>query len=100
VNGKTCYKKEMRREQEVVPKDWKWKGETFVFKEKEAKEKEVKFEQKQAPRTPNVKAVVECIDEFYRANGYSILPHDKKIALARAIHARIQKEGLYEKEGS
>ena len=83
----------MQGEQEAVRN---WKGETI----QEAKEKEwdktQKFEAKQAPRTPNLKPVIDCIDTFYRANGYSVLPHDKKVALAYAIYVQIRKEGLYE----
>jgi len=91
VNGETENKEAMQGEPEVV----RWKGESFTVGQKEKSEAQ-KFEPKQAPRTPNLKSVIACIDNFYRDNGYAILPHDKKVALAYAIHVQIRKDGLYE----
>ena len=115
MNGETENKKIVQREQEAVRQaqekaGWLKSKEEEWDKAQKKKHEEViygdtfrdpvtlklKFEPKQAPRTPNLKPVIECIDNFYRANGYSVLPHDKKVALAYAIHVQIRKEGLYE----
>lgn len=93
MNGETQDKEVVQGEQEAVRN---WKGETIQEAKEKEWRKETKFEPKQAPRTPNLKPVIECIDNFYRNCGYAILPYDKKVALATAIHEQIRKSGLYE----